>query len=232
MSLPWRKRRQDQQARQSSAWGQSVRGPERAYYQRLAGDYSQVSRNGKLTLTATHVLFTSVIGADAAVPLQDVHEVRNQKIRRFHVGGHDSQLVIATRSGEIGFLVADPAAWAGAIRDRLPAAERLPPRSPPIPDTTQFAPADLSPTRRGLGVAAGGAGMGGCATLSQRSQVARMRRMAMRAEPTVSIRALEPALEELDHCLHGGCGNSRRCVRQHAKLGVLQGAVGGDSFFY
>jgi hypothetical protein len=55
-----------------------------------------------------------VIGVDAAVPLQDVQEVRDQKIRRFHVGGHDSQLVIATRSGDTGFLVADPAAWAAA----------------------------------------------------------------------------------------------------------------------
>ena len=103
-----------------------MRGPERAYYQRLAGDYSMVSSNGKLALTMTHLIFTSFIGASVSVPLADVAEVRDQKIRRFHVRGHDSQLVLATRSGEIGFLVADPAAWAGAIRGQLPVAEGPP----------------------------------------------------------------------------------------------------------
>src|SRR5262249_26355009 len=67
---------------------------------------------------------------------EPVEEVRDQKIRRFHVGGHDSQLVIATRSGEIGFLLEDPAAWADAIRGQLPAANGLP-RNAPIPDTAQ-----------------------------------------------------------------------------------------------
>jgi hypothetical protein len=127
MPLPWRRRHRDQQTWQDSAEGQSLRGPERAYYQRLAGDYSKVSSNGKLTLTVTHVIFNSVIGVDVSVPLQDVAEVRDQKIRRFHVGGHDSQLVIATRSGEIGFLE-DPAAWADAIRGQLPAGRTPPER--------------------------------------------------------------------------------------------------------
>lgn len=125
MPLPWRRRRRDQQtpqAPQDPARGQSLRGPERAYFQRLSGDYSKVSSNGKLTLTGTHVVFDSRIGTDVSVPLQDVTEVRDQKIRRFHIGGHDSQLVIATRSGEIGFLLKDPAGWADAIHAQLPSA--------------------------------------------------------------------------------------------------------------
>ena len=126
MSWPWRRRRRNQQTLQELANGQALRGPERAYYQRLAGDYSMVSSNGKLTLTVTHLIFTSFIGASVSVPLADVAEVRDQKIRRFHVRGHDSQLVIVTRSGEIGFLVADPAAWAGAIGGQLPTAEEPP----------------------------------------------------------------------------------------------------------
>jgi hypothetical protein len=126
MSLPWRGRRRNQRAQQDLAGGPPLRGPERAYYQRLSGDYSKVASNGKLTLTATHVIFSSVIGASVSVPLRDVSDVRDQKIRRFHVGGHDSQLVIATRSGEIGFLLKDPAAWAGAIRAHLPTAGELP----------------------------------------------------------------------------------------------------------
>jgi hypothetical protein len=122
MSLPWRRRRRDQQPRQDSGEGQPLRGPERAYCQRLAGDYSMVSSNGKLTLSATHLSFSSRIGVSVSVPLADVTEVRDQKIRRFHLAGHDSQLVIATRSGEIGFLVADPAGWAGAVRGQLAVA--------------------------------------------------------------------------------------------------------------
>ena len=35
--------------------GEVVRGPQRAYYQRLCGDYSKVSSNGKLTLTETEL---------------------------------------------------------------------------------------------------------------------------------------------------------------------------------
>jgi hypothetical protein len=127
MPLPWRRRHRDQQTGQYPAGEPPLRGPERAYYQRLAGDYSKVSSNGKLALTRTHVIFSSVIGASVSVPLQDVADVRDQRIRRFHVAGHDSQLVIATRSGEIGFLLKDPAAWADAIRGQLPAAQRLPP---------------------------------------------------------------------------------------------------------
>ena len=126
MSWPWRRRHRNRQTPHDSAAEQSLRGPERAYYQRLAGDYSKVSSNGKLTLTATHVVFNSIIGASVSVPLADVAEVRDQQIRRFHVRGHDSQLVLATRSGEIGFLVADPAAWAGAIHGQLPVAEGPP----------------------------------------------------------------------------------------------------------
>ena len=126
MPLPWRRRHRDQQTRQDSPGGQALRGPGRAYYQRLAGDYSKVSSNGKLTLTVTHVIFNSVIDVDVSVPLQDVVEVRDQEIRRFHVRGHDSQLVIATRSGEIGFLVTDPAAWAGTVQGQLPARQTPP----------------------------------------------------------------------------------------------------------
>ena len=51
-----------------------------------------MSSNGKLTLTETHVIFDSVIGVDVSVPLQDVAEVRDQKIRRFHVGGHGTSV--------------------------------------------------------------------------------------------------------------------------------------------
>jgi hypothetical protein len=120
--LPWRRNRAEAQTGRDLRGEPAIRGPARAYYQRLTGDHSKVSSTGKLLLTATQLCFDSAIGTDVAVPLQDVVEVRDQKIRRFHVGGHDTQLVIATRSGEIGFLVADTAAWAAAVRVQLPPA--------------------------------------------------------------------------------------------------------------
>jgi hypothetical protein len=122
MSLPWRGRHRDQQAQQYADGLQPLRGPARAYYQRLAGDFSKVSSNGTLTLTATHLIFASRIGTSLTLPLADVQEVRDQEIRRFHLFGHDSQLVIQTRSGQAGFLLKDPAGWAAAVGSQLSAA--------------------------------------------------------------------------------------------------------------
>jgi hypothetical protein len=99
---------------------QPVRGPERAYYQRLSGQYSKVASNGRLTLTASELAFLSRIGRDVSVALSEVTDVRAQKIKRFHIGGADAQLVIATALGEIGFFVKDPEGWARAVRGQLP----------------------------------------------------------------------------------------------------------------
>jgi hypothetical protein len=117
MWLPWRRRRD--QAERELDGGPPVRGPEFAYYQYFFGDFSMVSRNGGLTLTATHVIFDGVAGADVVVPLPAITAVRDQPIRRWHRYGHGSQLIIRTRSGQIGFLLDDPAGWAESIRDQV-----------------------------------------------------------------------------------------------------------------
>jgi len=98
---------------------EAIRGPERAYYQRLAGAYSQVASNGALTLTATEVAFRSRIGSDVTIALRDVTGVRAQKIKRFHLGGADTQLVVATTRGEVGFLLKDPQGWVDVIQAQL-----------------------------------------------------------------------------------------------------------------
>ena len=98
---------------------QAIRGPERAYYQRLSGNYSKVASTGSLTLTGSEVAFRSRIGRDVTVALAEITEVRAQKIRRFHIGGADAQLVVATALGEIGFLLKDPDGWAYAVRKQL-----------------------------------------------------------------------------------------------------------------
>ena len=77
---------------------------------------------GELTLTATHVVFQGSAGKDVVVPLLDITEVKDQPIRRRHLYGHDSQLIIRTEYGQAGFLTDDPAGWADAISEQLRAA--------------------------------------------------------------------------------------------------------------
>jgi hypothetical protein len=96
-----------------------IRGPERAYCQRLRGDYTKVASTGALTLTASELAFHSRIGRDVTVALRDITDVRAQRIRRFHIGGADAQLVIVTALGEIGFVVKDPEGWADIVRGQL-----------------------------------------------------------------------------------------------------------------
>lgn len=126
MWLPWRRRRRDPQARELPG-GPPLRGPEFACYQYFFGDYSIVSKNGTLTLTATHLIFDGAVGADIPVRLLDLTEFRDQPIRRWHIGGFGNQLIIRTRAGKIGFLMDDPAGWEDAIRRQLRAAKGLPP---------------------------------------------------------------------------------------------------------
>ena len=106
-----------------------IRGPARAYYQRLSGDYTKVASTGKLTLTASELAFRSRIGRDVTIALRDITGVRAQKIRRFHIGGTHAQLIVATAQGEIGFLLADPEGWADVVRGAL-----APERSADTPD--------------------------------------------------------------------------------------------------
>lgn len=98
-----------------------VRGPQGAYYQRLRGEFTKVASNGTLTLTQTQLVFQSRIGKGVTVPMADITDVRDQPIRRFHLMGHDTQLVIATQAGEIGFLLDDSAGWASTVRSQLEA---------------------------------------------------------------------------------------------------------------
>jgi hypothetical protein len=114
MWLPWRRRRPNKQP-PARPGGPAVHGPDSAYYQYFSGDFSIVSKNGYLILTATHLVFDGRVGADVVVPLQDMTVAEDQPIRRRHLYGHDSQLIIETEAGKIGFLTDDPAGWAAAI---------------------------------------------------------------------------------------------------------------------
>jgi hypothetical protein len=106
-----------------------IRGPERAYYQRLRGEFSKVASTGRLTLMTSELVFESRIGRDVTITLADITDVRAQKIRRFHIGGAGAQFVVATARGEIGFLLKDPEGWAEAVRGTVRSPH--PPPAPP-----------------------------------------------------------------------------------------------------
>jgi len=111
--------------------GEPIRGPERAYFQRLRGNYSKVSSTGTLTLTVSELAFNSRIGRELTVALADITAVHTQKIKRFHIGGADAQLVVETARGQIGFLLKDPEGWERDVV-HLRAAQQPPddPRQP------------------------------------------------------------------------------------------------------
>jgi hypothetical protein len=102
---------------------QPIRGPERAYYQRLSGDYTIAASNGALSLTSAEIAFRTRFGRDVTVALGEVTDVRAQRFRQFHLFGADAQLVVATARGEIGFMLKDPQGWADAVRSQLPASD-------------------------------------------------------------------------------------------------------------
>jgi hypothetical protein len=118
MWLPWRRSWRSGRAAEPD-YGPPVRGPSSAYYQYFSGDFTRASKNGQLTLTTDNVVLGGAVGKDVVVPLADITEVSDQPIRRWRLYGHDSQLIIRTAYGQIGFLLADPAGWADAIRAQL-----------------------------------------------------------------------------------------------------------------
>ena len=108
---------------------QPIRGPERAYYQRLRGDYTVVASNGALTLTTSTVAFVANVvfrirfGRDVTVALSEITDVRAQKLQRGYRYGADGRLVVTTKVGEIGFLLKDPEGWADAVRGQISASQ-------------------------------------------------------------------------------------------------------------
>ncbi len=110
---------------------QAVRGPERAYYQRLRGyswhgGYTKVASNGELTLTTSAVVFRSRIGRVVTVALHEISDVRARAIGRSVIHAPiyvaRTQLVVSTTLGEVGFNVKDAEGWADAVRRQHAAA--------------------------------------------------------------------------------------------------------------
>ncbi|WP_316574558.1 hypothetical protein [Nocardia canadensis] len=93
-----------------------VRGPEQALYRGAsAPGFPAAKGNGVVALTATELHFRPYLGSSFAVPVAEIVSAREAKVFRGAVTGGRTHLVVDTRAGEVGFFVADNAAWLHAI---------------------------------------------------------------------------------------------------------------------
>jgi hypothetical protein len=93
----------------------AIRGPEPGVYRGCTSGYSQVLGNGRIALTAHRLLFQKGVGGLVEVRLTDVTGATIQKVFNRSVVGTRSHLVVRTRSGDVGYFVADTDAWREAI---------------------------------------------------------------------------------------------------------------------
>lgn len=92
-----------------------VIGPEKAVYRGGSGPYPKIKGNGLIVLTPRRLIFRILIGTSLEIPCAQITGVREGKrFGRAVVGGH-MHLIVATPSGEVGFFVADRAAWLAAL---------------------------------------------------------------------------------------------------------------------
>jgi hypothetical protein len=95
----------------------TVRGPERALYRGGTGSYSAVGGNGFLQLTDRRLIFVKLTGGRVDVERSQVASVDEERVFLGKVRGGRTHVVITTISGwQIGFIVADPAAWVETLR--------------------------------------------------------------------------------------------------------------------
>jgi hypothetical protein len=96
-------------------------GPEKAMYRGGSGPYPKVKGNGVIVLTDRRLILRMVVGKDVEVPRDEITGARETKRFRGAVVGGYTHLVVATASGELGFFVADSAAWLAALDRAVPA---------------------------------------------------------------------------------------------------------------
>jgi hypothetical protein len=93
----------------------AVRGPEPAIYRSGSGPYPKVKGNGRLVLTAERLKFAILVGKDVDIPVSEITGVREDVWFQRSMSGGKSHLIVQTAAGEVGFFVADNAAWKAAI---------------------------------------------------------------------------------------------------------------------
>jgi hypothetical protein len=98
-------------------------GPEKAMYRGGSGSYPKVKGNGVIVLTPRRLIFRMVLGTGVEIPCDEITGARETKRFRGAVTGGYTHLVVRTTTGELGFFVADVAAWRAAL-ERVGAAAR------------------------------------------------------------------------------------------------------------
>ena len=92
------------------------RGPESALYGGATAVYPTVGGNGVIVLTERRLVFRRLVGAAVEVPVAEIEGLRADKWFRSAYRGSSPWLIVRTRGGaEVGFKVADHAAWAAAV---------------------------------------------------------------------------------------------------------------------
>jgi hypothetical protein len=93
-----------------------IRPPEKAAYRgATAPGFPVVKNNGVIALTMRRVIFVTLTGRSVEVPLTAITGVRESKVFKASVAGGHVHLLLQTASGEVGFFVADNAAWIDSI---------------------------------------------------------------------------------------------------------------------
>jgi hypothetical protein len=90
-------------------------GPEKAMYRGGSGSYPKVKGNGVMVLTPRRLIFRMVLGTGVEIPCDEITGARETKRFRGAVTGGYTHMVVQTTTGELGFFVADVAAWLAAL---------------------------------------------------------------------------------------------------------------------
>jgi hypothetical protein len=93
----------------------ALRGPEKAIYRGGTEGYPKVNGNGLIALTSSRLLFRILVGTNVDIPLDEITGLREEVWFRRSMSGGRQHLIVQTTRGEVGFFVADNAAWIAAI---------------------------------------------------------------------------------------------------------------------
>jgi len=95
-----------------------LRPPEKGNYRgATAAGVPMVNNNAVIALTNRRLVCITVTGKTIEIPTTTITGAREAKVFKSSVAGGRMHLVVAVRSGEVGFFVSDNACWLRAIRD-------------------------------------------------------------------------------------------------------------------
>ena len=94
-----------------------LRGPEKGIYRGATQGFGAVRGNGVIMLTDRRLVFRKMTGGVVEIPVKKITGSHEAKVfMRSVVGGQTHFVVDTSDKAEIGFFVADNAAWAQALK--------------------------------------------------------------------------------------------------------------------